>query len=213
MAQRKRSATLGVARHPFGGAARHARPPARRPRRLPRLKVTLFGAVVLSLAALFGVALSREVATSRDAARPRPAVISTPRPALTADEEAYAQALWPLHNQVKATALRMTFGGINYKTGRLDRAGLKGAVDAALASFRQSERQIEALQPPPSLRQVHDDYLGAVRLYVASATEMLKVADDGDDDHLLAAFPLSQEAGKTLLRVGGVLWPGEYVPN
>ena len=36
--------------------------------------------------------------------------------ALTAEEEAYAAALWPLHSEVKLAAVRMTFAGIAYRT-------------------------------------------------------------------------------------------------
>ena len=60
----------------------------------------------------FVVALTRELtdvnraaATSPGGSRP---AMATPRPALTAEEEAYAQALWPIHNEVKLGALRMT---------------------------------------------------------------------------------------------------------
>ena len=56
-------------------------------------------------------------------------------------------------------------------------------------------------------------YLEAVRLLRSSAAEMAKTAEDGRDEHLVAAFPLSQEASRRLLEVGKVIWPGEYVPN
>src|SRR5437660_1300295 len=67
--------------------------------------------------------------------------------------------------------------------------------------------------PPPSLRRVHADYLTAIRLYRQSAVEMAKLAADGREQHLLAAYPLSETASKKLLEVGDALWPGEYVPN
>jgi hypothetical protein len=52
-----------------------------------------------------------------------------------------------------------------------------------------------------------------VRLYQASATEMLRVVGDGRDDHLVVAQPLSMEASEKLLKVGDILWPNEYKPN
>lgn len=185
-------------------------------RGVPPIKVALFGVVLLSLLGFFAVALTRELndsgrASARDTST-RPAV-ATPRPALSSAEEAYAQALWPIHNEVKASALKMTMAGIQYKTTTPDAAVLKAAVDAAHETYRRAESQIRELQPPPSLQGVHDDYLQAVRLYQQSAAEMAKLHDDRRDDHLLAAFPMSQEGGQRLRRVGGTLWPSEYVPN
>ena len=142
----------------------------------------------------------------------RPAV-ATPRPAMTAEEEAYAQALWPIHNEVKASALRMTMSGIQYKTNNADAATVKATVEASLQTYRRAEAEMRALRPPPSLQSVHDDYLGAVLLYQQSAAEMVKLYDDNRDDHLVAAFPMSQEGGQRLRRVGAMLWPSEYVPN
>jgi hypothetical protein len=72
---------------------------------------------------------------------------------------------------------------------------------------------VQALEPPPSLREVHGDYLEALRLYQRSAEEMLRTGNDGRDDHLVTALPLSQEASRKLLLVGNRIWPGEYVPN
>ena len=46
-----------------------------------------------------------------------------------------------------------------------------------------------------------------------SASEMALVSDDGRDDHLVRAHPLSTEAGVILLKVGNELWPTEYKPN
>jgi hypothetical protein len=56
-------------------------------------------------------------------------------------------------------------------------------------------------------------YSDAVRLYQQSAAEMVRVAGDGRDEHLVAAQPLSMEASEKLLKVGDILWPSEYKPN
>jgi hypothetical protein len=50
-------------------------------------------------------------------------------------------------------------------------------------------------------------------LYQQSATEMARLADDRQEQHLLEAFPKSQEAARKLRSVGALLWPGEYVPS
>jgi hypothetical protein len=179
--------------------------------RLPSVKLALFAGVVLGLLGILAFAAVRETTSARPAAA-RPS-LAPPRPALTAAEEAYALALWPIHNEVKAGAFRMTFGGLDYKLGEIDRRELRARVEAAREIYRQAEARMRTLSPPASFQAVHAEYVEAVGLYQRSAAEMVKTGDDGSDEHLLAAFPMSQEAGRKLLRVGNVLWPGEYVPN
>jgi hypothetical protein len=195
------------------GAAR--REPVVRRGHLPSAKVAIAGIVLASLVGLLAFSLFRELGGGRSSSRPpgaRP-VLTTPRPALTAEQEAYAQALWPIHNEVKAGALKMTMSGIQYKTNTADAAALRSQVMASMETYRQAERQVLELKPPRSLEGVHDDYLAAVRLYLESGAEMIKLSEDNRDDHLVAAFPLSQEGGKRIRAVGAVLWPSEYVPN
>ncbi len=183
-----------------------------RGRRRPRLKLVLFTAVLVSLGAIVAFAVFREATGPTRTASARPA-LSPSRPAMTPVEEIYARALWSIHGEVKDGAYRMTFGGLKYKLGDIDRAELKARVWAAAGAYRQAEARIRALTPPPSLQGIHAEYLEAVRLYRDSAAEMAKVSEDGRDDHLAAALPLSQEASRKLLRVGKEIWPGEYVPN
>jgi hypothetical protein len=42
---------------------------------------------------------------------------------------------------------------------------------------------------------------------------MIKVADDGKDEHLILAQQRSEEASLAILKLSDVLWPGEYKPN
>jgi hypothetical protein len=42
---------------------------------------------------------------------------------------------------------------------------------------------------------------------------MIKIADDGLDQHLVAAHERSEQASHALLQLSDVLWPGEYKPN
>jgi hypothetical protein len=37
--------------------------------------------------------------------------------------------------------------------------------------------------------------------------------DDGDEGHLLAAYPLSLEGSSKIREIGGGFWPDEYPPN
>jgi hypothetical protein len=187
--------------------------PAAGPKRLRSVKVMLFAALLLSLAGILAFAVVREATTAPVGSRTSRPALDPPRPPLTAAEEKYALDLWPIHNEVKASALRMTFGGMAYKLGELDRAGLRARIGASQATYRRAATRVAALAPPASLARVHQMYVDAVRLYERSAAEMVRVADDGRDEHLIAAHPMSMEAGENLLKVGDVLWPNEYKPN
>jgi hypothetical protein len=177
------------------------------------VKILLFGFVLLSLLGILALAAVREIVTAPANTRASHPVLAPPRPPLTPAEEAYALALWPIHNEVKASALKMTLGGLAYKLGEVDRAGLKGKVDASNETYRLAAVHIAALTPPASLARAHEMYLDAVRLYQRSAAEMARVVDDGRDEHLVVAQPLSMDASEKLLKVGDVLWPNEYRPN
>jgi hypothetical protein len=190
--------------------------PGRRvPREFLRGKLLVVGLVVTALLVVLGVSLARETMKSGrpDATALQRPSLTPPRPPLTPAEETYAHALWAIHADVKNAAYGLTFSGLNYKLRQTDRAEFGSRVRSASESLGQAESRIRSLVPPPSLGEVHAQYLEAVHLFQQSASEMLKVAADGRDDHLLAAHPLSQEASEKLLRVGNVIWPGEYLPN
>ena len=89
----------------------------------------------------------------------------------------------------------------------------KARVDAALATYRRAEERIRALQPPPSLERAHSDYLAAVELFQKSALEVEKMFDDGNDEHLLAPYPLSQEGSDKIREIGVRFWQDEFPPN
>src|SRR5213593_1090410 len=183
------------------GGAGVSQPPAAltgEPRRSPSVKIFLFSFVLLSLLGVLTLAAVREVMTSPANSRTAHPTLAPPRPPLTPAEEAYALALWPIHNEVKASALKMTLGGLAYKLGELDRAGLKSKVDASSETYRRAATRIAALTP------VHEMYVDAVRLYQRSAAEMVRVGGDGRDEHLVVAQPLSMEASEKLLKVGDV---------
>jgi hypothetical protein len=107
----------------------------------------------------------------------------------------------------------LSLGKISYKTGELGKADLRAKVDAALATYRRADERIQALQPPPSLAAANDEYLAAVRLFQQSAIEVLKMFDDGTDEHLLAAYPLTQEGTDKIREVGVKFWPDEFPPH
>ena len=176
---------------------------------------TALAATVLAFLAVVAFAVTREATTT--VRGPIPAVSqpdSTPqRPAFTRAEEAYIQALWPIHGEVERSTVRVSLGKIFYKTNDIGKEDLKARVNNALATYQTAETRIAALQPPPSLERAHDEYLAAVGLFQKSALEVLKMFDDGNDDHLLAAYPLSQEGSNKIREVGAQFWQDEFPPN
>jgi hypothetical protein len=179
------------------------------------VKGSVLAVTVLALLGIVAFAVTREATTT--VRGPIPAVsqpASTPqKPAFTRAEEAYIQALWPIHGEVERSTVRVSLGKIFYKTNEMGKADLKARVDKALATYRTAEARIRALQPPPSLQRAHDEYLAAVGLFQKSAFEVLKMFDDGNDDHLLAAYPLSQEGSNKIREVGAQFWQDEFPPN
>jgi len=190
--------------------------PPRRPgpRLALRTKPLLLVLGVLVLVGLLAFAVVHEVTTGRVATSVSPQRGSRPaRPPLSRAEEAYSQALWPIHGAVERSAVRVSLGQIFYKTNDMGRAELKTRVDDALATYRQAEKRLHELQPPPSLERAHNDYLVAVQLFQKSALEVLKMFDDGNDDHLLAAYPLSLEGSNKIRAIGAQFWRDEFSPN
>jgi hypothetical protein len=172
----------------------------------------LFGLVVVGLIGILAFAAGRETAATSAQASARRA-LPTPRPALTSAEQAYLQALWPIHADVERSTMRITLAQIFYKIDDLDRPQLRTRIDEALATYRRAEARLRELQPPSSLRSAHDDYLVAVGLFDDSAVELLKMFDDGSEDHFMAAYPLSLEGSNRIREIGGRFWPDEYPPN
>ena len=121
--------------------------------------------------------------------------------------------MWPIHGDVERSLMRMSLGQILYKTDDLSRAELKTRIEQALVAYRGAETRIRALSPPTSLRSDHEQYLAAVRLFQESAAEAIKMFKDGRDEHLLAAYPKSQEGSDKIREVGGKFWPNEFPPN
>ncbi len=176
---------------------------------------TALAATVLALLAVVAFGVTREATTTGrtpSPARSHPAA-PPPKPAFTRAEEAYIQALWPIHGEVERTTVRMSLGKIFYKINELGKADLKSRVDGALSTYRRAEARIRALEPPPSLARAHGEYLVAVQLFQQSALEVLKMFEDGDDEHLLAAYPLSQEGSNKIRELGVQFWEDEFPPN
>jgi hypothetical protein len=170
--------------------------------------------VLLALGGLVGFSLSRELGSGAGAAGSSAAPLRVAqRPALSAEEQSYVEALWPIHTDVEVAAERVALGTIFYTTNDLDQAQLKSRLVEALASYRAADGKLQALQPPPSLRSSHETYLAAIGLFEQSAVEMLKMFDDGSADHLQAGYPMYLEGTNKIRDIGGKFWPDEFPPN
>lgn len=139
--------------------------------------------------------------------------VSAERPALTPAEETYIGQLWKIHDRVKHSAFQLTFAGMSYKLGNLDRGSIKEKVVLQTEIYRTALADMAKLTVPPSLREKHDMYANAVKLYEQASLELVKVADDGKEQHLLDAHALTERASSMLLQAGDQFWPGEFKPH
>jgi hypothetical protein len=184
---------------------------------MPSGRSLLWAGVIVTLAAVTGAAWLHEV-------RPRSVVQSAAQivsaqsgksqpPALTADEERFAMALWAVHREATRLAVAMSFAGITYHTEDRDPRALARKIEPAAKFFHDAEMQVRTMTPPPSLSRTHGQYVDAMALYASAAAEMLKFAEDSDSQHLGEAHRMDLKASEGMLRVGEVLWPGQYKPH
>jgi hypothetical protein len=183
-------------------------------------KLAAVSAVIAALLAISGYALQRELAPQPPAVSAGPSFAAglgmgnaPSAPALSAEEETYAAALWGIHSEVKLSAVRMIFAGIEYKTEGHDARKLIAAVKPLTGKFVDAAVRVRHLDPPATLQDAHASYLEALDLYAHASREMVKVAADGKDEHLIRAQQRSEQASVALLKLSDALWPGEYKPN
>jgi hypothetical protein len=177
------------------------------------LKVAVFSVVLIALGAIVGFAISHELASPAPTATGAQPLRVASRPALSPDEQAYVEALWPIHTQLEVAAERVALGTIFYKSNDLDRAELKVRLEEALSSYRSANEKLLALHSPASMQSSRDGYVSAVRLFEDSTAEMLKMFDDGSDEHLVAAYPRYLDGTNKIRDLGGAFWPDEFPPN
>ena len=69
------------------------------------------------------------------------------------------------------------------------------------------------MSTPLSLSTTQGQYVEAMALYANAADEMLKFTEDADLRRLDEAHRMDVKASQDVLRVGEVLWPGQYKPH
>ena len=181
---------------------------------MPRNRILLLSAVFAALGVVIFLAMQRELMPRVTNARPPIGNGALQQNALSAVEEAYAAALWPIHSEVvEASAVALSFAGVDYIIEHHDARRLEAKVLPLHALFRGAAVKARALEVPVSMELVHGQYLEALSLFENASAEMVKVAEDGRVEHLIEAQDMSQRASEDLLKVGDVLWPGEHKPN
>jgi hypothetical protein len=175
----------------------------------------LLAGVVVALAATAGVAWLHEI---RPRSQPALQTINARAekaqlPALTADEERFATTLWAVHREATRSAVALSFAGITYQTEDRDARAFARKIEPLAKFFHDAEMQVRAMSAPPSLSKTQSQYVDAMALYANAAAEMLKFAEDGDSERLQVAHSLDVKASEYMLRVGEVLWPGQYKPH
>jgi hypothetical protein len=177
----------------------------------------LLGAV-LALMVVVVVSLVRETASGARAGFAVRTQTSEPlvpelRP-LTAEEETFAEALWPLHQEtVEPAAGRLTVAGLAFSLDDHDASRFGAQLTPLRQIFHDTREKVAAIPVPSSLQWARDRYVELLNLYEQSATEMLAVTRDGDEGHLIDAQHKSQRAAEELEKVGDSLWPSEHKPN
>jgi hypothetical protein len=185
---------------------------------MPGGRSLLLAGVVVALAATTGVAWLHEARTPTPAvAQPAQRVdvrAAIPElPALTAEEERFAAALWTVHREATRSAVAMSFAGITFQTDDHDAHALARKIEPLAKFFHDAEAQVRAMSAPPSQSRTLARYAGAMALYASAADEMLKFTEDADARHLDEAHQMDVKASQDSLRVGEVLWPGQYKPH
>ena len=169
--------------------------------------------VVLGLMGVVGYAVQRELTRPKPGVRAATTATGPAVRALTGEEEGYAAMLWPIHSEIKLAAVEMSFAGIAYKMGDEDADRLAARLAPLVESLDAAMQRARALQVPGSMAGLHERYVAALGLYEQAAAEMISATRDGKDEHLVAGQRMSLHATEEMLRVGNVLWPGEYKPH
>jgi hypothetical protein len=184
---------------------------------MPGRRPLLLIGVVVALAATTGAAWLHEM-RPRSVVQPPAQTVNARAervqlPALTADEERFAIALWAVHREATRSAVALSFAGITYQVDDRDARALARKIEPLAKFFHDAELQVRAMSAPPSLSRTQVQYVDAMALYTNAAAEMLKFTEDGDSQRLQVAHGLDMKASEDVLRVGEVLWPGQYKPH
>jgi hypothetical protein len=104
---------------------------------MPGARSLLLAGVVVTLAASIGAAWLHEMGPRLAAQTVNTRAEKPQPPALTADEERFATALWAVHREATRSAVAMSFAGISYQTENRDAREFARTIEP-LAKFRSA---------------------------------------------------------------------------
>jgi uncharacterized protein with PhoU and TrkA domain len=134
-------------------------------------------------------------------------------PALKPEEERYAADLWNIHREVTSAAVAMSFAGIAFKTEINEVREFERQIERLATQFQDASERARQVAPPATMQDLHVKYGDAVTRYSKAAQEMLQYVNDSEPRHLSNAHDLSISASEDMLRIGDILWPGQYKPH
>ncbi len=108
--------------------------------------------------------------------------------------------------------LAMAGSSLDLRSGRRDAAEYRRVIQNARQAYQEARTAVVNLNPPASLKDLNDQYLGALDYYLAAADTM-EAAADGDYQHLLDAIPSLRAGNERARDVALALWADEYLPN
>src|SRR5689334_25082220 len=82
----------------------------------------------------------------------------------------YVDALLPIHSRLMQAVLRTGLATAAFGDRADDPGAFRAQLQDSLASYRDVEEAVLALDPPTDLRDTHERYLATVRLFERSAT-------------------------------------------
>ena len=148
-------------------------------------KRSVIALTILTLAGIvaFGVSAKQP----RRVATPAPA-LSRPdtapqRPAFTRAEEAYIQALWPIHGDVERSTVRLSLGKIFYKTNDSRKGGTKAQGRRRNGDLTRRCRGADQRAATAAVAGARAGRLSCRRAAVQTVCpEALKMFEDGNDE-------------------------------
>jgi hypothetical protein len=130
-----------------------------------------------------------------------PAVVSP-----SAEERAYLAAIDEVHGHVRLDGARIGMASIMYSLCEFDGAVLGRRLAAIRTDLDQAAAVLASLLVPARLGPVHRNYVQVVRLYQQGLAEMDRTAQDGNPEHLRAAFPFTKTASDELASLESLVW-------
>ena len=124
----------------------------------------------------------------------------------SAEEQAYLAAIDEVHARVRTSGSRIGIAMILYSICELDNAALGSRLDGIRIDLDQAAAELAELSVPERLEAVQHNYVQVVHLYQQGVAEMGRATQDGNPEHLRAAFPFTKTASDELASLESLVW-------